>query len=1362
MTMNYIEIIKRSPYYYQVDGSILEENIPIVYNNIKNFWKSWKECLPPYCVKEKIFLEIVQMEHENTLSFIETIQYFKSSLDNNLVGFISQHEKIVNEIYRLEKHHMIIPTLEYWKIIKKNLLSCSTFTEMVPYFFLRISLEFYNNDWTATTTCFRNLLMGKILLDFQTNSCFVQGTRIWTTQGIQPIETIQSGDYVCTHNGRFSKVLKLFKNNCRQRTLYHVYSAQGHIAIATEDHPFLVYSHEYNQIVWKKVCDLSSNDYFMKATLNHQSYLGVSTFLEAYPELNKFIQKFPRIIGIAMSRVSNNNGVINITQEEIINCLKTIGMDPTQDLSIYQDILILLTDIKIRIQIWKWVLQTNQYFFVKGWMEAFQTKTFFSTYEEAEIVSMVLNLYHYNVQIKKSCFLFHNQQKWCLFFTKKSCFHNNNCCWFKKNVLFFQDKVFVRFIGKLKCSKKIHQDNPHVYTLHVEKDYSYTVNGYIVKNCMGLLPNTMIMTQQGLVPISHLKKGDYILDKNLCNVEIQNVVKYSYKGPVVSINDCVHTINTPIYKTDNTFCLTQDITNTKEIYSPSISYYYNANIDRSFTIYHLNFLLRYLCDWTIQEEHDQYKWEISKADKLWILPIIFKCFYPFQYLIDQQDNMISIHKNEFDIFIAQCLEKLLFISITRLVYFSSYLDRRYSQQRDGKNDWCHTIQCFIKQEKIIKQYEYVGVIYDLEILSDGYCTTQSVIRKQVKTNIHFKQDDNISSYFFIPNSFFQKITTCDETYSIWQNILKSQRTCGKPSVICIDSPKNECVSGDTRILTSNGIVQIASKKDEMVPVWNGKQFINVLVQQTGNEKKFLKIYFSNGMCLTCTPYHNFFLKSSFHEQPQKKNASELICGHEIYPFQLPSISSIDIIPSSILMTIEWIAKRCVFVEENVVLFEKDIESLRDILLDLQYCGLKSSISYNSFRNEYELRINKSRWNLLNYRHLNKNSSYIHGDMVDDLVIVKIEESPSCQPSYCFHEPLLGMAVFEGVCTGQCENLSNNFSYKACIDLTKFLTENPLKQTLNKHHVQVYTTTDCYLSQLIQLEYNSFEKKDIVMFQEEWEVKRHVHALSNVPAIFLDNIYIGDFMDFWNTYLCPMIDLENLFQTIYSLCFHLDDWMDHQQEKDQIVSTRPLVFEIYGFPNVLVEMRLSIDDPKTRHLNSLVCETIYYATLKASNDLSIQKGSKRIIQPFHSDEKWGALHQSIQQHGIRNSIFLNIFEKEEMNIVSCFYKNLKKDLTVFLPPVTLTPSLWDQIYSSNSIQHLDIPNSFKKIYQNQYEVQPQTSHLALMLNRRKYNVMNDTFHLYMDGKNMDQETLSHLQLTAWKEGFYEIQIHTKIK
>lgn len=109
---------------------------------------------------------------------------------------------------------------------------------------------------------------------------------------------------------------------------------------------------------------------------------------------------------------------------------------------------------------------------------------------------------------------------------------------------------------------------------------------------------------------------------------------------------------------------------------------------------------------------------------------------------------------------------------------------------------------------------------------------------------------------------------------IWKAILTSMIETGTPYILYKDTSNrrsnqqnigtvrssNLCVAGDTLILTDEGEIPIGELKDMYVNVWNGKEYSNVQVKQTGQNKELLKILFSNGSVLECTKYHKFYIR----------------------------------------------------------------------------------------------------------------------------------------------------------------------------------------------------------------------------------------------------------------------------------------------------------------------------------------------------------------------------------------------------------------------------------------------------------------------------------------------------------------------
>ena len=79
---------------------------------------------------------------------------------------------------------------------------------------------------------------------------------------------------------------------------------------------------------------------------------------------------------------------------------------------------------------------------------------------------------------------------------------------------------------------------------------------------------------------------------------------------------------------------------------------------------------------------------------------------------------------------------------------------------------------------------------------------------------------------------------------------------------------NPCVTGDTLILTDKGNIPIKELADKEVNVWNGYRWSTVKPKITAVNQKLLKIYFSDGSYIRCTPYHKFVLNGNTRVEAQ--------------------------------------------------------------------------------------------------------------------------------------------------------------------------------------------------------------------------------------------------------------------------------------------------------------------------------------------------------------------------------------------------------------------------------------------------------------------------------------------------------------
>jgi ribonucleoside-diphosphate reductase alpha chain len=85
---------------------------------------------------------------------------------------------------------------------------------------------------------------------------------------------------------------------------------------------------------------------------------------------------------------------------------------------------------------------------------------------------------------------------------------------------------------------------------------------------------------------------------------------------------------------------------------------------------------------------------------------------------------------------------------------------------------------------------------------------------------------------------------------------------------------NLCVAPETRILTKEGYYEIKDLLDKKIEVWNGVEWSETEVKQTGVGQKLIKITLSNGSVINCTEYHKFI--TEIGSRPADKSIEEII------------------------------------------------------------------------------------------------------------------------------------------------------------------------------------------------------------------------------------------------------------------------------------------------------------------------------------------------------------------------------------------------------------------------------------------------------------------------------------------------------
>ena len=89
-------------------------------------------------------------------------------------------------------------------------------------------------------------------------------------------------------------------------------------------------------------------------------------------------------------------------------------------------------------------------------------------------------------------------------------------------------------------------------------------------------------------------------------------------------------------------------------------------------------------------------------------------------------------------------------------------------------------------------------------------------------------------------------------------------------------PFQFCVSGDTRLITKDGITNIENAVDKEIEIWNGKQWSSVTPYKTGDNDRLHRVWFNDGSYLDATDNHKFLVKNRFEDSFNEVETLDLI------------------------------------------------------------------------------------------------------------------------------------------------------------------------------------------------------------------------------------------------------------------------------------------------------------------------------------------------------------------------------------------------------------------------------------------------------------------------------------------------------
>ncbi|MEH1794480.1 MULTISPECIES: ribonucleoside-triphosphate reductase, adenosylcobalamin-dependent [unclassified Nostoc] len=110
-----------------------------------------------------------------------------------------------------------------------------------------------------------------------------------------------------------------------------------------------------------------------------------------------------------------------------------------------------------------------------------------------------------------------------------------------------------------------------------------------------------------------------------------------------------------------------------------------------------------------------------------------------------------------------------------------------------------------------------------------------------------------------------------------------------------------CVSGDTLLITRDGMHKIKDVIGDETEIWNGQRWSQVTPFKTGSERKLYRVKFADGTYLDATEYHRFFVKDRFDKEYKEVQTKDLmdVSRYDIHtePFTIRYEDGLNIDPS---------------------------------------------------------------------------------------------------------------------------------------------------------------------------------------------------------------------------------------------------------------------------------------------------------------------------------------------------------------------------------------------------------------------------------------------------------------------------------
>ena len=618
---------------------------------------------------------------------------------------------------------------------------------------------------------------------------------------------------------------------------------------------------------------------------------------------------------------------------------------------------------------------------------------------------------------------------------------------------------------------------------------------------------------------------------------------------------------------------------------------------------------------------------------------------------------------------------------------------------------------------------------------------------------------------------------------LWFQVLDAQMETGTPYLCYKDAANrksnqnnlgtikssNLCVAPDTMILTEDGPIEIKNLSGQNVNVWNGYEFSEVTVFQTGKDQPLISVETDDGVVLRCTPYHKFFIKSEDNLYIDIRQAKDLQPGDRLMDCEFP------VIPKCI-KEFEHIYKKCHIIIDNgyIRLYTDGYTELCNYKCILQGCGINPQVVRDSKRSyiiltPYDIR-------LLNDNGFRPREWVDNPNLFENVpesitkreVKVKyVVDFGRTEDTYCFTEHKRNAGIFNGMLTSQCSEIieySNDEESAVCnlasIALPAFVTSTTDGQNTfdyNKLH-EVAKVVTYNLNRVIDVNFYPTDKTKRSNLRHR-PIGIGVQGLADV-FMQMGIPFSADESKQINRYI---------FETIYHAAL---------EQSCEIAEERYLLLEpLANGDNFSDNLSIEEDVELRKYMNSYeepFLHTSYRGAYSSFKGSPASRGELQFdlwgVEPSDRYD-WTLLKTRIRERGIRNSLLLAPMPTASTSQILGYNEciepitsNIYNRRTIagefilankYLMQDLLKMDLWNDkmknniIANNGSIQHLEqIPVEIREKYRTVWEI-PMRQLIDMAADRGAFVCQSQSLNLWLEDPNYSNLTSMHFY--SWSKG-----------